>query len=250
MPIVVISSESAGRIACAEHVPDEVRRQRRGVAGHVVAAHVGQPVQVDAEDQHQHHAHPEVGHRRGDHEHRRQHAVKPPAPAPGGHDAEPGAEHERQHRGDADQAKRPPDRVADDRVHRRRVEVERRAEVAGDDLVQVVDVLHRQALVGVDPEEDLQRVERLRGEVAVELRQHGQRRVPRHQPRQQEVECQRRPEREEEEPQAAQHISHLSGSDLSRPAPTWAAGAAAPAPCPGTRTRTAGRRGRRRWAIR
>ena len=85
--------------------------------------------------------------------------------------------------------------------------LERGAEVAGQDLVQVAEVLPEQALVRVDPEEDLQGVQRLRAELAVELRHHGQRGVPRHQPRQQEVEGKRRPQREDEETEAAQYVS-------------------------------------------
>jgi hypothetical protein len=65
---------------------------------------------------------------------------------------------------------------------RGRVLAERGAEVAGQDLVQVAEVLREQALLRVDPEQDLQRVQRLRAELAVELRHHGQRGISRHQP--------------------------------------------------------------------
>ena len=135
--------------------------------------------------------------------------------------------------------------------------LERGAEVAGQDLVQVAEVLREQALLRVDPEEDLQRVQRLRAELAVELRHHGQRGVSRHQPRQEEVEGQRYPQREDEETEAAQRVSQgcvrllwcsgvsargSAGQGSCRRAPargvwvTSAPGAAAPARCPGRRT--------------
>src|ERR1700679_2419272 len=107
--------------------------------------------------------------------------------------------------------------------------------------MQVAEVLAEQALVRVDPEQDLQGVQGLGAELAVELRHHGQRGVSRHQPRQQEVEGKRRPQREDEETKAAQRVPQALL--------TWrASGAAAPARCPGRRTRTAGRTGRWTWA--
>jgi hypothetical protein len=121
----------------------------------------------------------------------------------------PRAEDEGQDRGHADQAEGPPDRAADDGGDRRRVELQRHSEVAGRDLVQVADVLRGQALVGVDPEQDLQGMQRAGAELPVELGQHGQRGVARHEPREREVEGQRRPQREDEEAEAAERESQL-----------------------------------------
>ena len=262
--MVVISSAAAGSRAWERTSPKIGGRQGRGVGRDVVAADVGQPVQGDPEDQHQDHGHPEVRDRGGDHEHGRQDVVQPAAAAPGGQDAEAGAQHEGQQRGHADQADRPPDRAADDRADRRRVEGHRRPEVAGEHVVQVGDVLLPQARVGVDPEQDVQRLQRLRVQLPVELGHHRERGVARHQPREQEVDGQRYPQREQEEAEAAERESHarllavMPGScwEMSYPgcvpgglgpraraAVTSAGGAAAPAPCRGRRRRPAGRRG-------
>jgi hypothetical protein len=71
-----------------------------------------------------------------------------------------------------------------------------------------VDVLRDQALVRVEAELRLERLEGLRGDRALELAQHRQGRVARHQPRQQEVQRDRNPQRQHKEAQAAQHEPH------------------------------------------
>ena len=71
-------------------------------------------------------------------------------------------------------------------------------------LREVVEVLREQALVAVDAEGDLQRVQGLPADPAVEAPDQRLRRVARHQPRDEEVDRQRRPEREGEEAEPPQ----------------------------------------------
>src|SRR5580704_10505329 len=141
------------------------------------------------------------------------------------------------------QAERPPDRAADDRRDRRRELAQGGAEVTGQHLVQVAEVLREQALLIVDPEEGLQGLQRLRvGARRVELRHHGQRWVAWHQPRQQEVDGKRRPQRQDEETEAAQRVSQARWLLVQL---TWAPRARASrrfSPVPGTRRFTLLRR--------
>ena len=74
-------------------------------------------------------------------------------------DAERGAEQKADDRGDADQGDRPRQAVADDLRHRRREERERQAEVTVEQLVPVVEVLLPQALVLVQAEQHVQRLD-------------------------------------------------------------------------------------------
>ena len=114
-------------------------------------------------------AEPEVRHRReerGD----RQQGVRPRAAPPAGDHAEAGAEHEADHRGDADQRQGPRQALRDDRGHRRREEGERQAEIAVHELPPVVAVLREEALVLVQSEQDVERSDRLRVHLSLELR--------------------------------------------------------------------------------
>ena len=94
-----------------------------------------------------------------------------------------------------------------------REERERDAEVAASKMLpRYVKYGREQALVGVDAEGDLERVQRLRVEVAPVAGHHRQRRVAGHEARDEEVDRDRRPERDDEEPQPPKRR-------ISRPAP-------------------------------
>src|SRR5205807_5174582 len=83
-------------------------------------------------------------------------------------------------------------------------EGERDPEPTAEDVPEVREVLAEQALVGVDAEGDLERVQRLRIDAAPVVGHHRQRRVARHEARDEEVQRDRRPEGDHEEPHPAE----------------------------------------------
>src|SRR4029077_2435077 len=87
-----------------------------------------------------------------------------------------------------------------------------------------MDVLLEDVLLGVDAEQDLEGVQRVRAQRAAVLPQHRDRRVPRHQPRQHEVDGERRPQGEGEEAEAAESVSQGSVT----PEIFWTAGRRVP----------------------
>jgi hypothetical protein len=144
----------------------------------------------------------------GDDEDRWQEAVEHPAAPPGGHEPDQGPEQEAEDRRHPDEYERPRQRlkhVVGDGV---REERQRNAQVPSEDVAEVGEVRAEQALVVVDAERDLERVQRLRVDVAAIAGHHCDGRVARHEARDQEVQRDRRPERDHEEPQSAEDEPH------------------------------------------
>jgi len=81
------------------------------------------------------------------------------------------------------------------------------SQLAGEAVPQVLEIGEDDVLVNIDPELDLQRVERRRVD-AVQRGQHRLGLVAGHEPRQSEVDGEGRPKGDEEQAQAATEVCH------------------------------------------
>ena len=112
--------------------------------------------------------------------------------------------------------------------HRIREERERDPEAPAEDVAEVVEVLADEALVRLDAERDLERVQGLRVDVPVVAGHHRLGRVARHEARDEEVHRDRRPERDHEEPKPAKDEPHdprlMLGELVPQAVTLWASG--------------------------
>jgi hypothetical protein len=131
--------------------------------------------------------------------------------------------HDRRH---ADERQRPRQRLQHLVRDRVREERQRDAEVTAGDVPEVREVRADQALVVVDAERDLERVQRLRVHVTLVPGHHRDRGVPRHEARDEEVQRDRRPERHDKEPKSSEDEPHLARLMPAEPTPS-ASGAGA-----------------------
>lgn len=189
-----------------EEVPGEPGCRRRGVG-----ARRREPVQHVAEEEQQQQRRPEVREGAEERPGQRRQAVEPGAAAPGRGDADQRADHEGEDGDDAHQADRVRQGGRDHARHRLRVERVRDAEVEPGDLAEVGHVLvphrsGRDAELGFDG-----RAGRI-GHRPV-LRELGDGRIRRgsgHEPREEEVQRDRSPQREDEQPDLLEDVLHWS----------------------------------------
>ena len=145
-----------------EHVSDEGQRERRRRADAVVATE-RQPVQLHREHVDQQQADEEHRNRREDEQRRGQDRVEAAAPPPGADHADERADQERESRSSPRPARA--SRAASRRSRAAPARSGRHAEVTGKDVPQVLEVARDHALMDVDAELDLQRVQRRRVDV-------------------------------------------------------------------------------------
>src|SRR5438046_8928577 len=152
---------------------------------------------------------PEVGEGGDDDECRRQYRVEKAAAPPRAQHADQGAERERDYRRHSDEPQRPRQALLDDVAHRRRKEGQRCAEIAAERVAQVLEVLLKDALVVVDSERNLERLDRLWAHPSMEADGHCLPGIAGHDPRQDEVDGQGGPDGDDEEFEAPGDVAHL-----------------------------------------
>ena len=209
-----------------DHLADERPREIDRIC-QVVGEAEREPAERQRERQQDEQSQPEIRKRRDDDEQRRQDRVENSASSPGAQHAEQRAEDEGDDRRHSDQSKRPGKALLDHVPHRHRKERDGCPEVAGQRVAQVLEVLLKDVLVGLQPERNLDRLDGFRADAAVKANDHRLRRVARHDPRQDEVHRQGGPERDEEKLEPADQIAHftsLLAGDVGRPLggrPDW-----------------------------
>ena len=177
----------------------------------VVGVPHGEPAEAHPEQVQRAHGQPEVGERADEDQQGREGGVEDAAAPPGGDDAEQVAEHGRDDERDAAEQQGPADLRADHVGDRGGEAGDGDAEVAGEDALDVGDVLLPEGAV-VEAEEFPQLGYLVGLHRALGLREHPGDRVARHEARENEVQCDGGPEGEQIEPQVAQDQTHGSCS--------------------------------------
>ena len=177
-----------------------------------------EPVQLEPEEVEPEQRGEERGERAKHHESGNDHAVDEAAAPPGGDHADGGADDEREQEGDADQEDRVRQRPADHLGHGRRVVRRRDAEVEVRDPAEVRDVVLPDRVVATAEQRLVGLMIPGLAESCDGLRccEQPADRAAGHQPREQEVDRQRDPDREDVEDEPTGEPAHIGSSEGKR----------------------------------